>query len=241
MTQHRGPISEKYAGPDRPVDEQYVAPSAQKGDLVKIGPLMPPTHTVELVERHAVTVPMPPVYNTWSMPKDLVKRQQHEFARAVAWSACRRQANAWLAQHHLEAELYNFEQLSNLAGDEPCWGVTFTITVGKGASTQTFYAETPDAEVPEVDKWTWSARWRNWLTRFMSMDMCEDASRAKDAALRMGVAEVEALAEGIRDRSVISFGEVVARGKGLRQRPPVPGSILSDDPFVQCFDQDSDD
>lgn len=241
MTQHRGPISEGGESSAAPAGTAYLPLDATMKAGAQSGPLMPPTHTIELVERHAVTVPMPLAFNTWSPPKDLAKRQQQEFARAVAWSACRRQAKAWLEQHHLEADLHNFEQLSSLEGDEPCWGVTFTITVGRGASTQTFYAGAPDADVPEVDKWAWSARWRNWLTRFMSMDMCEDASRAKDAELRIDLARVEALAEGIMDRSVIPFDEVVARGKALRQRPPEPGSILSDDPFVQCFDPNFDD
>jgi hypothetical protein len=160
-----------------------------------------PAHTAELVERHEVSVPIPPQYNTLSAPACATERGQQEFARAAVWSACREQALEWLSERGLEAEIHPFEKVSNIEGDEPRWGVTFTIVVGRGATRPPERTDSPRV-APELHNWNWSARWQYWSTYFAGMTGPAAVTRLSHA---------HALAEGFADGSVIDIEDVRER------------------------------
>lgn len=163
--------------------------------------MSPPTHTAELMEIHEVSVPIPAHLIDAALGRNnagacVTSRSKVEFARAAAWSACQREAQAWLAASGVEAEVDVFTAGGGREG-EPRWGARWTVMVGRGASTQTFTTTTPEHDVPAVDNWTWSDRWYDWLNRFRAM-AAEHRMQVTGTLSRDGLADVIELHAGGR-------------------------------------------
>lgn len=164
-----------------------------------IAPMSPPCHTAELVEAHEVSVPIPVHLLDVALGRGTggcaTLRKQVEFARATAWSACRREGLAWLKANGLDGEVDVFTEHS--PGGEARWGARWFVIVGKGSASQAWSRRPagtaphpdellPDYDVPAVDNWVWSDRWRDWLDVFASMEAGPDRATAHQAAVAAG-------------------------------------------------------
>lgn len=185
---------------------------------------MDPTHTAELIERHEVAIPIPYDQVDWSGAAGACAtyKTQREFARATAWSSCRKIALDWLTERGLDAEVRPFETTSADGGDAR-WGVEFTIVVGRGATKPPMDTDSP-REAPELHNWNWSARWQYWSAYFAGMTgpgAAVEIETAERAVVRL--AHAHALAEGYADGSVIDIEDVRerhARRHGMIQTVP---------------------
>lgn len=169
----------------------------------------PPVHTAELVEHHEVSVPIPPMYLDAALGRGAgggchTTSKQVEFARGAAWSACRREAAAWCEANGVEAEIDVFTA-GGRADEEPRWGARWTVVIGRGSASQTYHIDTPAHDVPAVDRWVWSDRWRDWLATFTAMTGEAESQR-------------RALADGIASGEVIDYRSARAQ-HALRARP----------------------
>lgn len=165
-----------------------------------------PVHTCELAEAHEVSVPIPVQYLSAAAGALIAlggeDRKRFELARSVVWSACRREALAWLKANAVEAEVDVFTAGVPIGGfpapdgGEPRWGARFSVVVGRGASSQSWSRAgagyltpdelLPDFDVPAVDNWTYSERWRDWLDTFSAMEAGPDRAAAHLAAIADG-------------------------------------------------------
>ena len=105
-------------------------------------------HRVDLIERHAITVPVPEN----SLPGDLL-----DHARQRTWAALQADARRWAEEHEMVIEAMPFETCDP-DGRPKEWGVRWTVHVGAGG------------EPANKNSWIWSARQQYWREMFRLLD-----------------------------------------------------------------------